>query len=167
MRKDQEAASINAYLRQKRQVAEAEATGDVPTEQDDALDAPVQEDVGGFDVACRAVERVAFATLPAVVRVQVLPATRYQLVVTHSGEPRDLLAIRASEWFARVAASRRRLADQPDLVRLDLLLFHDAGQVTIDRCWTSTRQSVVLRPEKRVQHFTPSPGTRGRDFRVS
>src|SRR5712671_4319281 len=29
MRKDQEAASINAYLRQKRQVAEAEATSDV------------------------------------------------------------------------------------------------------------------------------------------
>ena len=42
MRKDQEPTSINAYLRQKRQVAEAEATSDVLTEQDDALDAPVQ-----------------------------------------------------------------------------------------------------------------------------
>jgi hypothetical protein len=42
MWKDQEAASINAYLRQKRQVAEAEATRDVLTEQDDALDAPIQ-----------------------------------------------------------------------------------------------------------------------------
>ena len=61
-------------------------------------------------------------------RVQVLPATRDQLVVTHSGEPRDLLAVGASEWFARVAASRRRLADQPDLVRLDPLLFHDAAK---------------------------------------
>jgi hypothetical protein len=78
----------------------------------------------GVDVAFRAVERV----LPAVVRVQVLPATRDQLVVTHSGEPRDLLAVRAGEWFARVAAPRRRLADQPDLVRLDLLLFHDAAK---------------------------------------
>jgi|SRR6266487_4383311 len=76
----------------------------------------------------RLIERVAFATLPAVVRVQVLPATRDQLVVTHSGEPRDLLAVRAGEWFARVAASRRLLADQPDLVRLDLLLFHDAAK---------------------------------------
>jgi hypothetical protein len=42
MWKNQEAASINAYLRQERQVAEAEATGDVLTEQDDALDAPIQ-----------------------------------------------------------------------------------------------------------------------------
>jgi hypothetical protein len=42
MRKDQEAASINAYLRQKRQVAEAEAARDVLTEQNDALDAPIQ-----------------------------------------------------------------------------------------------------------------------------
>ena len=57
-------------------------------------------------------------------RVQVLPATRNQLVVTHSGEPRYLLAVRAGEWFARVAAPRRRLADQPDLVRLNLLVFH-------------------------------------------
>jgi len=57
-------------------------------------------------------------------RVQVLPATRNQLVVTHSGEPRYLLAVRAGEWFARVAAPRRSLADQPDLVRLDLFVFH-------------------------------------------
>ncbi len=128
MRKDQEPASIDAYLRQKRQVAEAEAARDVLTEQDDALDAPIQEDVGGVDVTFRAVERVAFAALPAVVRVQVPPATRDQLVVTHSGEPRDLLAVRAGEWFARVAAPRRSLADQPDLVRLDLLLFHDAAK---------------------------------------
>jgi hypothetical protein len=56
------------------------------------------------------------------VRVQVLPATPDQLVMTYSGEPRDLLTVRAREWFARVAAPRRRLADQPDLVRLDLLL---------------------------------------------
>ena len=62
--------------------------------------------------------RVAFATLPAVVRVQMPPATRDQLIVTHSGEPRDLPTVRAGEWFARVAASRRRLPDQPDLVRL-------------------------------------------------
>ena len=84
MRKDQEPASINTYLRQKRQVTEAEAARDVLTEQDDALDAPIQEDVSGVDVAFRAVERVAFAALPAIVRVQVLPATRDQLVVTHS-----------------------------------------------------------------------------------
>jgi len=71
------------------------------------------------------VERVAVDALPSVVRVQVLPATRDQLVITHSGEPRDLLAVRAGEWFARVATSRRRLADQPDLVRLNLLLCHD------------------------------------------
>ena len=95
MRTDQEPASINAYLRQKRHVAEAEATRDVLTEQDDALDPPVQEDVGGVGVAFRVVERVAFTALPAWVRVQVLPATRDQLVVTHSGEPRDLLAVRA------------------------------------------------------------------------
>ncbi len=69
-----------------------------------------------------------FATLRAVVSVQVLPATRDQLVVTHSGEPRDLLAVWTGEWFARIAASRRRLADQPDLVRLDLLPFHDAAK---------------------------------------
>ena len=61
-------------------------------------------------------------------RVQVLPATRDQLVVIHSGEPRDLLAVRAGKWFTRVAAARRRLADQPDLVRLDLLLFHDVDK---------------------------------------
>ncbi len=95
MRKDQEAASINAYFSQKRQVAEAEAARDVLTEQDDALDAPIQEDVGSVDAAFRVVERVGVAVLPAVVRVQVLPATRDQLVVTHSGEPRDLPAIRA------------------------------------------------------------------------
>ena len=85
MRKDQEPASINTYLCQKRHVAEAEAARDILTEQNDALDAPIQEDVSGVDVAFRAVERVAFAALPAVVRVQVLPATRDQLVVTHSG----------------------------------------------------------------------------------
>jgi len=124
MRKDQEPTSINAYLRQKRQVAEAEATSDVLTEQDDALDAPVQQEVGSVDLAFCVVERVAFAALSVVVRVQVLPATRNQLVVTHSGEPRYLLAVRASEWFARVAAPGRRLADQPDLVRLDLFVFH-------------------------------------------
>ncbi len=84
--------------------------------------------LGGVDVALRVVERVAFAALSAAVRVQVLPATRDQLVVSHSGEPRDLLAVRACEWFARVAAPRRGLADQPDFVRLDLLLFHDAAR---------------------------------------
>ncbi|HEY9419602.1 MAG TPA: hypothetical protein VIP49_05385, partial [Candidatus Udaeobacter sp.] len=78
-----------------------------------------------LSLAFRAVERVAFATLPVVVRVQMPSATRDQLLVTHSGESRDLLAIGASQWFARVAAARWRLADQPDLVRLDLLLFHD------------------------------------------
>ncbi len=121
------------YLRQKRHVAEAEAARDILTEQNDALDAPIQEDVRGVDVAIRAVERIAFAALTAMVRVQVLPATRDQLVVTHSGEPRDLLAIRPGEWFARVASPRRRLADQPDLVRLDLFLFHDAAKVTISK----------------------------------
>ena len=70
------------------------------------------------------VERVAFAPLPVVVRIQVLSATGDQLVVTHSGKPRDLLPIRTREWFAWVATARRRLADQPDLVRFDLLLFH-------------------------------------------
>jgi len=121
------------YLRQKRHVTEAEAARDVLTEQDDALDAPIHQDVGSLGVALRAVERVAFAALPAVVRVQVLPATRDQLVVTDSGDPRDLLAVRAGEWFARVAASRRRLADQPDLVRFDLLLFHDFHTVPCKR----------------------------------
>ena len=125
MRKDQEPASINVYLRQKRQVAKAEAARDVLTEQDDTLDAPIQQDVGSLDVPFRAVERVAFGTLSVVVRVQVLPATRDQLVVTHSGESRDLPAVRAGQWFARVAAPRRRLANQPNLVSLDLLLFHD------------------------------------------
>ena len=76
MRKDQKPASINAYLRQKRQVAEPEAARNVLTEQNDALDAPVQQDVGGFDVAFCVVELVAFATLPDVVRIQVSPATR-------------------------------------------------------------------------------------------
>jgi len=42
MWKDQESASVNAYLRQKRQVGEAEAACDVLAEQDDALDAPIQ-----------------------------------------------------------------------------------------------------------------------------
>ena len=74
------------------------------------------------------VERVVFAALRAVVRVQVPPATRDQFVVAHSGKPRNLLAIGTSEWFARVAASRGRLADQPDLVGLNLLSFHVAGK---------------------------------------
>ena len=52
------------------------------------------------------VERVTFAALSVVVRVQMLPATRDQLVIIQSGKPRDLLSIRAGEWFARVAASR-------------------------------------------------------------
>src|SRR5881394_1217875 len=76
MRKDQEPASINTYLCQKRHVAEAEAARDILTEQNDALDAPIQEDVSGVDVAFRAVERIAFAALTAMVRVQVLPASR-------------------------------------------------------------------------------------------
>jgi hypothetical protein len=42
MRKDQKPASINAYLSQKRQIAETEAARDVLTEQDDALNAPIQ-----------------------------------------------------------------------------------------------------------------------------
>jgi hypothetical protein len=42
VRKDQKTASVNAYLRQKRHVTEAEAARDVLTEQDDALDAPIQ-----------------------------------------------------------------------------------------------------------------------------
>ena len=95
MRKDQKPASINVYLRQKRQVAKAEATSDVLTEQDDALDAPVQQDVGGFDLAFCVVERVAFAVLSVVVRVQVSPATRDQLVIIQSGKPGNLLAVRA------------------------------------------------------------------------
>jgi hypothetical protein len=128
MRKDQKTAPINTYLRQKRQVAQAEAARDVLTEQNDTLDAPIQQDVGGVDVAFRVVKRVAFATLPVVVGVQVLPATRKQLVVTHSGKPRDFLAIRAGEWFARVTASRRCFADQPDLMRLDLPLFHHGAE---------------------------------------
>jgi hypothetical protein len=69
MRKDQEPAPINAYLRQKRQVAEAEAARHILTEQNNALDAPIQEDVGGGDVAFRVVERVASAALLAVVRI--------------------------------------------------------------------------------------------------
>ena len=128
MRKDQEPTSVNAYLRQKRQVAKTEAARDVLTEQDDALDSPIQQNVGGINVAFRVVERVAFVALPAAVCVQVLPATGDQLVVAHSGEPRDLLAVWASEWLARVATSRGRLADQPDLVRFDLLSFHDAAE---------------------------------------
>lgn len=51
MRKDQEPASINAYLRQERQVAEAEAARDVFTEQDDSLNAPIHEHIGGIEVA--------------------------------------------------------------------------------------------------------------------
>jgi hypothetical protein len=42
MRKDQEPTPINAYLRQKRQVAKAEAARNVLTEQYDALNAPIQ-----------------------------------------------------------------------------------------------------------------------------
>ena len=136
MWKDQKPASINAYLRQKRQVAESEAARNVFTEQNNALDAPIQEDVGGVDPAFCVVERVAFDAL-SVVRVKVLAATRDQLVVTHSGETRDFFPVRAGEWFARVAASRRRLADQPDLVRLDLFLFHDLsshGRALADFC---------------------------------
>ena len=90
MRKDQEPASINAYLGQKRQVAKAKAARDILTEQDNALDAPIQQDIGGVDVAFRVVERVAFSALPTVLRIQVLPATRDQLVVARSGQPRDL-----------------------------------------------------------------------------
>jgi hypothetical protein len=127
MRKNQKPASVKAYLCQERHVTEAKAARDVFTEQDDALDAPIQEDVCSVDVAFRMVERVAFGPLPTAVRVQMFPATRDQLVVTHSGELRDLLAVRAREWFARVAPSRRRLPDQPDLVGLDLLLFHDTA----------------------------------------
>ena len=79
-----------------------------------------------FDAALRMIERVVFAALRVVVRVQMSPATRDEFVVTHSSEPRDLLAVRAGEWLSRVAASRRRLADQPDLVCLNFLLFHHA-----------------------------------------
>jgi hypothetical protein len=42
MRKDQEPTSINAYLRQKRQVAETKAARDVLSEEDNALDAPIE-----------------------------------------------------------------------------------------------------------------------------
>jgi hypothetical protein len=42
MRKDQEPTPINAYLRQKRQVAQTEAARDVLSEKDDALNAPIQ-----------------------------------------------------------------------------------------------------------------------------
>jgi len=125
MRKDQEAASINAYLRQKGQVAEAKATRHVLTEQNDALNAPIQQDIGSVDVAFRMVERVAVPVFSVVARIEVPPATRHQLFVTHSGEPRDLPTVWAGQWFSRVAASRRRLSDQPDLVHLDLPLFHD------------------------------------------
>jgi hypothetical protein len=71
------------------------------------------------------VKRAAFTVLPAVVRVQMLPSTRNQLVVAHSDQPGNPLAVWAGEWFSRVAASRGRLTDEPDLVRLDLLPFHD------------------------------------------
>ncbi len=103
--------------------------------------------------------------LPVVVRIQVLPATRDQLVVTHSGESRDLSPVRAGEWFARVAASRRRLADQPDLVRLDLFLFHDLsghGRAAADFC-ESIRYAAS---EEAHPAFRPSSGARGRAFRV-
>jgi hypothetical protein len=129
MRKDQEPAPIDAYLCQKGKVAKTEAARDILSKQDDALDTPIQQDVGGVGVAFRVVERVSFALLHTVVRVEMLPAARDQLVVTHSSEPRDLLAVRAGEWFARVTASGRRLADQPDLVRLNLLLFHNAANL--------------------------------------
>jgi hypothetical protein len=42
VRKDQEATPVHIYLRQKRQVAEAEATRNVFTEKDYALNAPIQ-----------------------------------------------------------------------------------------------------------------------------
>jgi hypothetical protein len=42
MRKDQEPAPINAYLRQKRQVAKAKTARNILPEQDDTLDAPIQ-----------------------------------------------------------------------------------------------------------------------------
>src|SRR4030095_506155 len=122
MRKDQKPASINAYLSQKGKVAEAKAARDILAEQDDALHTPIQQDVGGVDVALGMVEGIALPGLPAVVRVQVPPATRNQLVVPHSGEPRKLPTIGAGKWLACVAASRGRLADQADLVRLDLFL---------------------------------------------
>jgi hypothetical protein len=67
MRKDEEPPSVNANLRQKRQVAEAKAARDVLTEQDNALDTPVQKNIGGVEVALRMVERVASAALPAIV----------------------------------------------------------------------------------------------------
>ena len=63
MRKDQEAASIDGYLRQKGQVAEAETRRNVLAEQDDALNAPIQQDVGSVNVAFRVVERVAVAVV--------------------------------------------------------------------------------------------------------
>ncbi len=103
-----------------------------------------------------AVERVAFAALPAVARVQVLPATRDQVVVTHSGEPCDLPAVRPGEWFARVAAPRRRLADQPDLVRLDLLLFHDVDKSIALRVYVKPIRSVL--PDARPRLKTAREG---------
>jgi hypothetical protein len=59
------------------------------------------------------------AGFPIVMRIQVLPATRDQLIVTHSRKVRDLPAVRASKGFSRVTASRRRLSDQSDFLRLD------------------------------------------------
>jgi len=166
MRKDQEPASINADLRQKGQIAEAEAARDVLTEQYNALNAPIQKDISGVYVAFRAVEHIAFAALAAVVRVQLLPATCDQLVVTHSGEPRNLLAVGASEWLARVAASRWRLADQPDLVRLDLLLFHDVDS-SRRRIWIASARAdgkrfVVRAPERLTASLELESGKGGR-----
>jgi hypothetical protein len=88
--------------------------------------------------------------------VQVFPATRDQLIVTHSTEPRDLSAVRAGQWFARVAASRWRLADQPDSVRLDLLFFHDAAKSRWSKFRTSRWQSVV----QPCQHHSVSTSCR-------
>jgi hypothetical protein len=59
------------------------------------------------------------AGFPIVMRIQVLPATRDQLIVTHSRKVRDLPAVRASKGFSRVTASGRRLSDQSDFLRLD------------------------------------------------
>src|SRR5689334_22135005 len=68
------------------------------------------------------------------------PATCDQLVVAHFGEPSNFLAIRSGEWFARVTPSRRRLADQANLVCLNPFLFHHAAksperQRPAERAW--------------------------------
>src|SRR5215510_8789077 len=90
------------------------------------------------------------------------PATCDQLVVAHSGEPRDLLTVRASQWFARVAASRRRLANQPDFMRLELPLFHDAAKSRL----TATGPSQTDLPPWTLSDTTlrPRVNSRDRDF---